>query len=284
MSVPTVILPFYYWVLPESPHWLLSKNRFNEAWLVIQKIDPNLKPVLDGPKSNVMKKNMKKKTPLFKKIIEPFANFTSLFSTATLTKRSIICFVSWFTVATTYFGIAMNGENFTIDRYLYVVLNGVLEIISYILPIPVLAVCGRKTSSVLLFGITGVSLISIMFLPKIYKTAILIIACLGRFCDSSVYAILPLYTSELFPTSVRNTAMGASITMSHVGTLVSPYVVDILGAYRWYIPSSVFGFLCICTVFLLILLPETKNVPLFNTVEEMRHAEQRIHFFETGQK
>lgn len=61
-----------------------------------------------------------------------------------------------------------------------------------------------------------------------FNTLILIVALAGRFCDSSAYTILPLLTAELFPTTLRNTAMGASATMSHLGTLVSPYIVDLL--------------------------------------------------------
>lgn len=62
-------------------------------------------------------------------------------------------------------------------------------------------------------------------------TIIVIMALLGRFFASSAYVIFALFTSELFPTVIRNTAIGASLTMSHVGTFVSPYIVDILVRY-----------------------------------------------------
>lgn len=30
-------------LLPESPQWLLSKNKYNEAWKVLQKMDSTVK-------------------------------------------------------------------------------------------------------------------------------------------------------------------------------------------------------------------------------------------------
>lgn len=62
--------------------------------------------------------------------------------------------------------LVMNGDNFSIDRYWYILLNGILEIFSYVFPIPLQAICGRKTASLYLFSFTGAGLISISFLPR----------------------------------------------------------------------------------------------------------------------
>lgn len=50
----------------------------------------------------------------------------------------------------------------------------------------------------------------------------------GRFGISAVYAIVTLHTAEMFPTEIRNSALGTSSTMSHVGSIAAPYVVDFL--------------------------------------------------------
>lgn len=50
----------------------------------------------------------------------------------------------------------------------------------------------------------------------------------GRFGISAVYSIVTLHTAEMFPTEIRNSALGTSSTMSHVGSIAAPYVVDFL--------------------------------------------------------
>ncbi|PSN46166.1 hypothetical protein C0J52_16089 [Blattella germanica] len=54
------------------------------------------------------------------------------------------------------------------------------------------------------------------------------VAMFGRLCIGAVYAVIILQTSELFPTANRNTAVGTSSTMSHLGGLLAPYIVDLL--------------------------------------------------------
>lgn len=57
---------------------------------------------------------------------------------------------------------------------------------------------------------------------------VVFLAMAGRFGISAVYSIVTLHTAELFPTEIRNSALGTSSTMSHVGSISAPYVVDFL--------------------------------------------------------
>ena len=50
----------------------------------------------------------------------------------------------------------------------------------------------------------------------------------GKFLISMTFAIAYLYTAELFPTSVRNVAVGAASTFARVGSMSAPYIVDLL--------------------------------------------------------
>ena len=47
------------------------------------------------------------------------------------------------------------------------------------------------------------------------------------------FAIAYLYTAELFPTSVRNVAVGAASTFARVGSMSAPYIVDLLVRDRY---------------------------------------------------
>lgn len=51
---------------------------------------------------------------------------------------------------------------------------------------------------------------------------------LGKFCVSAVFSVSVLFISELYPTTMRNTGIGTSLTIAQIGSIIAPYVVDIL--------------------------------------------------------
>lgn len=91
---------------------------------------------------------------------------------------------------------------------------------------------------------------------------------IGRLCISSVYAVVILYTSDLFPTVIRATAIGTSSTFSHVGSIIAPYVVDLLGIIAWYIPTTICAGVALFSVLLTFMLPETKEKELTDNIED----------------
>jgi hypothetical protein len=56
--------------------------------------------------------------------------------------------------------------NSVCNRYLYVAVAGGVEAVSYVLPIPMMRWAGRRTTSVLLYVISGAALLSILAIPE----------------------------------------------------------------------------------------------------------------------
>ena len=71
------------------------------------------------------------------------------------------------------------------------------------------------------------------------------IAMVGKFLISMTFAIAYLYTAELFPTKVRNVAVGTASTFARIGSMSAPYIVDLLGGGN----KVTMGFYC-CNCFL----------------------------------
>lgn len=88
------------------------------------------------------------------------------------------------------------------------------------------------------------------------------VALFGRTCVSAVFAVVILHTAELFPTNLRSSAIGTSSTMAHVGSISAPYIADLLGLVRWYIPTTICGVTAIMAGMLVLLLPETEHMDL----------------------
>ena len=116
----------------------------------------------------------------------------------------------------------MGMNNLDMNPYGSFAIGAVVEIASYVATHFCLDKLGRKLPYVLsLFG-AGVSLLAIFFIGN-DKLLIIILAMVGKFCVSASYAIIYLYSSELFPTSIRNSCMGACSMMARIGGMFAHY-------------------------------------------------------------
>lgn len=82
-----------------------------------------------------------------------------------------------------YFTIALNGDNFLANQYVYVAVTGLTEIPSYIVPCVMFRFMGRKRVSLILFLVAGVSLLSVLLIPRgsVYRS------CYLRFPDQNEF-------------------------------------------------------------------------------------------------
>lgn len=65
-----------------------------------------------------------------------------------------------------HFVLNVKPPNFVCDRFVYVAVAGAVEAVSYVLPIPMLRWTGRRTTSVVLYVVSGAALLSILSIPE----------------------------------------------------------------------------------------------------------------------
>jgi len=155
----------------------------------------------------------------------------------------------------------------SVSRYLYIIGTGLVDIPSYLVPVVMLRFAGRRLTTMFLFLWTGVSLLLVLSVPAGSTTWIVAFAMLGRFGISATYSVVTLYTAELYPTEIRNSALGTCSTFAHVGSISAPYVVDCLGALGWYIPTTICGCCVLVAGLLTLTLPETGTGKLSDKVD-----------------
>lgn len=89
-----------------------------------------------------------------------------------------------------------------------------------------LHIIGRRGTSFILLLCSSVSFTILLFVPDNMKNTKMFIALFGRLCVSSVFVAVIVHCSELFPTIMRNIAIGTSSTWAHIGSTLAPYLVD----------------------------------------------------------
>ena len=290
ISIPCLVLLVYFREIPESPRWLVQKKRFAEAKDILKKIAKANGNVLPDDEEVVkMLENLdeanedegkaveeNKALTTSEKLKEAFQEIEILFATPQLRKRTLNIFYSWLVVAMVYYGLSFNSKNIGGDMYVSMFISGLAECLACLAIIPALSKFGRVKiySGGFIAGGACCLLVAVMtwVMGKDSMVWLLVaIAMTGKFLVSGTFALSYLYTAELFPTPVRNVAVGGASTFARIGSASAPYIVDILGGISAGIPTIIFGVFSLSAGLFALLLPETLNKQLPETVADVEN-------------
>ncbi|KAK7072771.1 hypothetical protein SK128_009599 [Halocaridina rubra] len=126
---------------------------------------------------------------------------------------------------------------------------------------------GRKgtLSFVLLLG--GIACFVSGFIPEDINWLIITLSLVGKFGIAAAFAIVYVYSAEIFPTEYRSVGIGACSMCARVGGILAPFIASTADIYT-PLPLLIFGALSIASGCLVILLPETVGCNLPQTLQE----------------
>lgn len=269
ISLPIAIIILYWWWVPESPRWLMAVGRDKEALAILQ----------EAARKN--KRTPPEKIPELKKeVSEKIENkkpgVLDLFRTPNMRKKTLVVWVNWSNVGLCFFGIEQYLSNVGGNIFISVAVSGVCIIPGVLASIYTMDKVGRKWT---LAGgqFTGaISCLIIILLPDSMKDVEwwrLGFATLGVTGIAVGFTTLYLYSTELFPTVVRNTGLGSGSMCARIGSMIAPFVAS-LDQVSPVIPPSMFGLTSVSAAFLCLLLPETLNRVLPVTLEDGENFEK----------
>ncbi|NXA57170.1 S226A protein, partial [Nothocercus julius] len=87
------------------------------------------------------------------------------------------------------------------------------------------------------------------------------LAVIGKGCLSASFNCIFLFTTELYPTPIRQTGLGFGSTMARMGGIVAP-LVKMMDEYYPFLPPVVYGAAPVASAVVASFLPETLNMSL----------------------
>ncbi|XP_075975023.1 solute carrier family 22 member 3-like [Anticarsia gemmatalis] len=266
LSMLSSLYIFYWFWIPESPKWLIATGQTEKALEILQEAAiMNGRPI-SRRYIRILKNNYlighSKKPP----------GFIAFIKSKNLRTKTILLAINWFCTGLSFYTFAQYLGSIGGNVFVSVGMTGVISALGGLTCVFVLARVGRKTAVGIYQLITSSCFILILLIPRDPESdwLRLLFAGIGFGGMAGTIPALYLFTGELFPTLGRNVGVSGVTTFARIASMIAPAVVT-LESVMVDLPLIIVAIISLCQILLVLPLPETKDVPLPETLEEAEH-------------
>uniref|UniRef100_A0A8D0DDP7 Si:dkey-166k12.1 n=1 Tax=Sander lucioperca TaxID=283035 RepID=A0A8D0DDP7_SANLU len=258
ISAPGFLLIFYIWVIPQSARWLLANDRMEEAIALLRKAALVNGQVLPAAVQ----------VPIYIYIyITCVCVCVCVCSLPPLHPRFVNVLV--------YYGLSLGVSKLGTNLYLTQFVFGLIEIPARSLVLLVLPFSRRLSQSGFL-AVGGLACLLMLAVPADHPNVLTGLAMVGKFGITASFAVVYVYTAEIFPTVLRQTGIGVSCMFARIGGVLAP-IINMLHDHSLTTPLVIFGISPLLGAVLSLALPETADRPLPDTVEDAENWDMRYY-------
>ncbi|KAJ8984883.1 hypothetical protein NQ317_002723 [Molorchus minor] len=271
ISIPSIVLVSYYWLLPESPRWQLAVGKREEAVQSLKKAAKRNGLSTDNIEDDIG--NYLRNKDL-KEAEKGKGNIIDLVRTPIIRMYTIVICFNWIVCGLCFFGVSQFIGQLGGNIFINVALSAIIQVPSTFGACWATKAWGRKKTLIIANITAGLALLLIAVVPSEPDWIKPTLSTIGMFGLALAFPTVYIYSGELFPTVVRNIGVGTSSMCARIGSMIAPFVASLVTVQPW-IPPLIFGVVPLIGAVLCYKLPETLDCKLPDTIEEAEQFEKK---------
>ncbi|HWI54711.1 MAG TPA: MFS transporter [Desulfobacteria bacterium] len=267
-GIPAIFVLIIRRIVPESPRWLESTGRYEEADKVMSEFENNVQKA-----ANLKVLPIPEAVPFIADTKERKFSFLDLW-TPEYRKRTIMVWCLWFFALLGYYGLTtwlsafLQATGYSVTKSVFYTLEiSLAGVPGFFISAYLVEKLGRKPTMILMLLGSGVAAYFYGTAPN--ATMLVTFGLCMQFFMFGMWSVLYAYTPELYPTRTRATGSGMASSIGRLGSLLGPYIVAVVlpitgqpGVFALGAASFVVAALVVA-----VLGEETKG----KTLEEISH-------------
>ncbi|XP_069874109.1 solute carrier family 22 member 12-like [Dipodomys merriami] len=267
ISVPFFICFLYSWWLPESARWLIITGKLDRGLRELQRV-----AIINGKKTVQDTLTMEALLSAMREELggdQAPIKLSTLLSTPVLRLRICVSMLCWFAFGFCFYGVALDLQSLGSNMFLLQVLIGAMDFLSKIFTLLLMNYLGRRSIQASSLVLAGLCVLANTQVPQEMGALRSALALLGLGSLGSTFACISIFSGELFPTVLRMRAVGLCQMEARMGAFLGP-LTRMLSTHSPSIPLFIYGSVTVLGGLATLLLPETKNLPLPDTMQDVQ--------------
>lgn len=270
-SLPLALAIFSPFIMPESPRWLLSKGRVDEAVKKILTIGRINKKEISPKLLEQFKRSLSKAKP------EKKQSILELIRNPLLRRMFISTCITYICCALVFDALVRSIGALEFDFFISFSVISMTEFPSMLLIAFVMDWMGRRWLTAVSMALSCIFTILTIFMTS----GLLSVGCavIARFMVNMAYGTVTQWCAEVLPTSVRGSGVAFVHVCGFIASLLSSMIVY-LETYLYWLPLAIVGAIAGLGAVLSLILPETAKKDLPQTFDEAEQLYKSQKFWE----
>ncbi|KAL1419106.1 hypothetical protein MTO96_005221 [Rhipicephalus appendiculatus] len=253
----------YIRVIPESPRWLLSQDRLSEASAVLRRIA--FRNGVEPPTDLDLKLKKVQQSINAEEESEKSGSILDLVTKPKIRKNLLIFTLIWSANGCAYSGLHINVTHLSGNEFLNFLYLALVEFPANAIGWWSMDRFGRRWTNVFFVLLTATACWAPVIAPT-SGTVGIVSSVVAKFSTTAAYMMMYQQSAELFPTPLRSFSVGVLTALA-------------AGRYGSWIPFLFLAVLTTAGGIAAAWLPETKDYPLCQTVEDAEKFGHDQKFF-----